>query len=424
MEDDGTLMCSYHGWRFNDCGKCVKIPQADDQRSHEAACNSPRSAVMTFPCKVPIGFERYVSRILDVLLQDHGTILWLWPDASGDASEEAANTSPVMSDRLAKYFEHQASTGRRSGCARVVPYAFEVLFENLLDPSHVPFLHHSVSRGVRRSSAKPLLMTVASPSSPLSTMAVECSSGLLVGQYSRLEMLGRCAVEYQSTTQDAEVSHGVLLFLMSPMADNRSQLLIDSIPDGALSGHATKTSFWRSLMYRFPFLLHFYRNEMFDGDNFVLHLQDVSIRERTEETSPKNLFHTPTSADRPTTEFRRWFNTEGGGGPFGRSKKRIAPLSRREILDRYKSHTLQCKECLKALSAIHLLVHVLRFLSRGCLLLAGVAAIRGPQWGVLDRRLCSLSLAACALFFFLERYLQTRILPLFHFVDYVHAERN
>lgn len=28
MEDDGTLLCSYHGWRFNSEGKCTTIPQA------------------------------------------------------------------------------------------------------------------------------------------------------------------------------------------------------------------------------------------------------------------------------------------------------------------------------------------------------------------------------------------------------------
>ena len=52
IEDDGTLMCSYHGWRFNECGKCVKIPQADDAKAHDAALSNERSAAKTFPCKV------------------------------------------------------------------------------------------------------------------------------------------------------------------------------------------------------------------------------------------------------------------------------------------------------------------------------------------------------------------------------------
>lgn len=27
MEADGTIACSYHGWRFNGAGKCTTIPQ-------------------------------------------------------------------------------------------------------------------------------------------------------------------------------------------------------------------------------------------------------------------------------------------------------------------------------------------------------------------------------------------------------------
>jgi nitrite reductase/ring-hydroxylating ferredoxin subunit len=27
IESDGTLQCSYHGWRFNSEGKCTEIPQ-------------------------------------------------------------------------------------------------------------------------------------------------------------------------------------------------------------------------------------------------------------------------------------------------------------------------------------------------------------------------------------------------------------
>ena len=377
-----------------------------------------------FHAKCRWDFGGCLVTILYVILQEHGAVLWLWPDASDDAWEDAANASIVVPDKLAGYFERLASTRMRAGYARVVPFAFEVLFENLIDPAHVPFLHHKSFRGVKRSSAKPIPMTVASPSSPFSTMALESSSGVFVGPYSRMETFGRCAIEYKIVAQDPEASNGVLLFLVSPMADNKTQLFMDAIPDGALSGHAAKITFKRSLMIRFPLLLHLYRNETVDGDNTVLHLQDVNIRKRSEEASTASLFYMPASADRPIVEFRNWFNTEGGGGPFGRSKKKMVPLSRREILDRYNSHTLQCKECQKALSMIHRVVGVFEFLSRGCLLIAGAVAIRGLKSGFLDKRLCSLSLVACALFFSLARFLQMKIVPLFHFVDYVHAERN
>ncbi len=49
---DGTLMCSYHGWRFQGDGKCTNIPQALDEKSSVAACSSPRSCASTRPTQV------------------------------------------------------------------------------------------------------------------------------------------------------------------------------------------------------------------------------------------------------------------------------------------------------------------------------------------------------------------------------------
>lgn len=54
IEDDGNLLCSYYAWRFNESGKCVKIPHAEDEKAHSVACNSSRSAVQTYPCKVSV----------------------------------------------------------------------------------------------------------------------------------------------------------------------------------------------------------------------------------------------------------------------------------------------------------------------------------------------------------------------------------
>jgi hypothetical protein len=49
---DGTLMCSYHGWRFQGDGRCTDIPQALDPKANAAACSSPRSCAVSRPTKV------------------------------------------------------------------------------------------------------------------------------------------------------------------------------------------------------------------------------------------------------------------------------------------------------------------------------------------------------------------------------------
>lgn len=49
---DGTLMCSYHGWRFAGDGSCVDIPQSLDPKANAVACSNQRSCVKVHPVKV------------------------------------------------------------------------------------------------------------------------------------------------------------------------------------------------------------------------------------------------------------------------------------------------------------------------------------------------------------------------------------
>ncbi|EIE25095.1 Rieske-domain-containing protein, partial [Coccomyxa subellipsoidea C-169] len=49
---DGTLMCSYHGWRFSGEGKCTDIPQSLDAKANAAARSNPRSCAIPRPTKV------------------------------------------------------------------------------------------------------------------------------------------------------------------------------------------------------------------------------------------------------------------------------------------------------------------------------------------------------------------------------------
>lgn len=49
---DGTLMCSYHGWRFAGDGACKGIPQAADGRAEAAAMASPRACAVAHPAQV------------------------------------------------------------------------------------------------------------------------------------------------------------------------------------------------------------------------------------------------------------------------------------------------------------------------------------------------------------------------------------
>ena len=51
IHSDGTLMCSYHGWRFQGDGACVDIPQSLDAKADAIARASPRSCIKAHPVK-------------------------------------------------------------------------------------------------------------------------------------------------------------------------------------------------------------------------------------------------------------------------------------------------------------------------------------------------------------------------------------
>ena len=67
---DGTLMCSYHGWRFGGDGKCTNVPQSLDAKANAAACASPRSCA--------IGHPTQVGHVSDMRTSGFFALLGLW----------------------------------------------------------------------------------------------------------------------------------------------------------------------------------------------------------------------------------------------------------------------------------------------------------------------------------------------------------
>ncbi len=71
---DGTLMCSYHGWRFQGDGQCTDIPQALDAKAQAAACSSPRSCASTRPTQVGLCYTVLEDDSLALELPSSGTL--------------------------------------------------------------------------------------------------------------------------------------------------------------------------------------------------------------------------------------------------------------------------------------------------------------------------------------------------------------
>ena len=108
-----TLECSYHGWEFDADGKCQTIPQADMATVAKAQSN-PKCHVHSYPVHVE-------KRII---------FFWPW-------KEDVLSCPPELSP------ETLVGSNVADECdtfTRDLPYSWDILIENIADPSHVPFV--------------------------------------------------------------------------------------------------------------------------------------------------------------------------------------------------------------------------------------------------------------------------------------------
>ena len=123
VEPDGTLMCAYHGWRFDADGKCVSIPQSIDKETEAKHCANSKSCAIAYPT------------------QELQGLLWIWAESGNQAQIESKLRKPRLvpeleqnSDRVVKLFWN----------FRDLPYGWDYFMENVSDPAHVPVSHHGL----------------------------------------------------------------------------------------------------------------------------------------------------------------------------------------------------------------------------------------------------------------------------------------
>ncbi|KAH9740627.1 protochlorophyllide-dependent translocon component 52 [Citrus sinensis] len=116
----GRLQCPYHGWCFSGSGDCKFIPQAppDGPPVH----TSKKACAAVYPSAVQNG------------------ILWFWPDIAPQCKDIIKTKKPPHIPEL-----DDPSFTKMFG-SRDVPYGYEVLMENLMDPAHLTYAHYGMMR--------------------------------------------------------------------------------------------------------------------------------------------------------------------------------------------------------------------------------------------------------------------------------------
>lgn len=394
IETDGTLQCAYHGWRFNTEGTCTTVPQAENSDREQKAAGHPRACVPSYPVQV----------------QHH--LLWVWADASPNAQLECLSKQPAVIEELQ---EEDKVIYMHPWFVRDMPFGQDILLENVLDPSHVPFSHHGVIGN--RNKVLPSTMHLLEPeeSNTGFTLGVAVNKNGTnraqqgTGQMTKLTFEPPTLVKYKFGGPGMQ-----MITYCTPTSPGRSRLFYCLVADKDKAPKAMK----RAIALRpkwLLFLSHFQRNLVLDGDSVFLHGQDCHLHQE----GSGHKYYMPTSMDTGINSLRKWLSALAGPIPWasqGEADVWTKEYTRSEMLDRYNQHTKHCKHCSKALTVITWLQRV-AFAAVAVASLVAAAAIGAGRSPVACAAVGAGALAAAVVAWRLGQVRQK-----FMFVDYVQAD--
>ncbi|CAB4312546.1 unnamed protein product [Prunus armeniaca] len=393
----GRLQCVYHGWCFNGSGDCKFIPQApaDGPPIH----TSKKACVAAYPSTVQNG------------------IVWFWPNSDPQYKDVLAEKKPPYIPEL----DDPSYSGLMGN--REIPYGYEVLIENLMDPAHVPYAHYGIMRTNQpkekadREGGRPL---------ELSVQKLDINGFIAKQEWGRSKFLPPC-VFYASPLDPVDQGNGAASSAGTKKvssAQRRALLIFICIP--VSPGNSR-------LIWTFPrnfgvwidkivprWMFHVGQNLILDSDLYLLHVEERKIMDAGPNQWQKACF-VPTKSDALVVGFRKWLIKYAGGQVDWRGKfsGALPPTPPKEqLLDRYWSHVVSCSSCSAAHKGLRVLEVVLQVVSFS--LVGIVAATKQAALSVAAR---TTLVAMAILSFAASKWLAHFIYKQFHFHDYNHALR-
>lgn len=369
VNDDGTLMCRYHGWSFDGDGKCASVPMSADAKAEANARASPRSCATAYPTKAEDG------------------LVWVWPQHGADAMLRAYATPCATS---------LASNGPLPGEWGMVelPVGYAPALENQFDPAHAEWLH------AKYDDDGALSTTANAGFVPMKTFAVVDGSmdknGFVVrhGGYNAANadvsaervFVAPCSSrsEYVDAKGRKYLSAAILY---TPTSPGRTMMYTKFLAhqSSAVQGAGARKV---SPLDRLNALVASPATSLFDfyidnytsdpalvrvglshgtppgslaytlGDQDILAMHGVEADMERNEKSWKQSYYLPTPSDAGVSAFRTWMdNYAGGGVAWAKGVADDAPKvkSQEEQLDRYHRHTKHCIACKTALKELGVL---------------------------------------------------------------------
>ncbi|KAF7099726.1 hypothetical protein CFC21_101326 [Triticum aestivum] len=387
IDDKGRLQCVYHGWCFDGRGACKFIPQAP--ALGPPVHNNSKACVASYPCVV------------------QNKILWFYPRAEPEHRDVLQRKRPPFIKEI------DDPSFVTSFLVRDMPYGYDVLAENLMDPSHVPYAHKGLLRGLPRlvdpgreeyDKEGGVPMAVKVEDSSVNGFASSQGPG-----YSKF--VAPCTYYGSPASKKSEKNkpHIMLVFIIVPVAPGRSRVMWAFPRNFGLWLHKI-TPRWFD---------HIGVNAILDSDMYLLHIEERNFAKAGIENWQKSVY-VPTSSDGTVVAFRNWFRKYcrfqvGWAAPT--VDQLPATPTKDKLMDRYWSHVAQCTSCSAALKAMKALEVALQVASIAVVGLLAVA--KGTLLTSVVQR--AVIVSAAVLCFAASRWLADFIQKNFYFEDYVHA---
>lgn len=387
----GRLQCVYHGWCFNGSGDCKLIPQAplDGPPIH----TSKKACVAAYPSIV------------------QNDILWFWPNSDPQYKDIITRKKPPFIPEI----DDPSFTSLMGN--RDIAYGYEVLIENLMDPSHVPYAHYGLMKTPQpkekadREGGRPLELSIEK----LDVNGFTANQGWSKSKFMPPSIFYAYSDPNKLASSDESKKSSVqrkfsLIFICVPVSPGNSRLIWCFPRNFGL---------WIDKIVP-RWMLHVGQNLILDSDLYLLHVEEKKIMDVGQANWHKACF-VPTKADALVIGFRKWLKKYAGGEVDWRGKYSgsLPPTPPREqLMDRYWSHVVNCKSCNSAYKSLNVVEVMLQVLS-----VASIGIVATMKQGMVSATTRNSMVVLAVLSFVLSRLLAHFIYKNFRYHDYNHAFR-
>ena len=303
--EHGMLQCPYHGYEFNGCGECVKIPQTLRNDRNFLSKMDTNSKITTV----------------------NDDVIWVWMNSTSFPTYDPPKYVNSEEDSsIYTYIKEDYMTS--------VPFDYRYLQENIMDVSHTSFTHHGTQSD--RKFATPIEYKITSK--PNINGFSMISKNYPEEEYSRYNHF--IAPSYHVTSIKRRILgcsfNNTLVTYALPIESGKSQVISRFMIEG------DNNIFLRmlfSIVNIVPIWLRHLMVHEFVEDDIIM------INRMQEYNSRMNIYKILTDTDTPIILWNKWLKEFTDYPTLLKQKVNIYKTNK-ELIERYDRHTKHCNVCM------------------------------------------------------------------------------